>query len=156
MSADRHKRELTSEQEHRWKWFLPFYQDLTHQAAELGAVALKSIILLNGAAAIALLAFLGQVWAGTGGASDIAAKISPAIKAFVTGAFAGGLGTVFAYISAYFNLESVTIKAETGRGNNNWAYRVSVAAHAAAFLIVVYAYYRFGEGMSIASEALSK
>lgn len=113
---------------------------LAHQekAVDLSKEALRTVVLLNGAAAIALLAFIGQIIKE---APSLLATLSYAIQWFVGGAVMGGLATVVAYSSQRLIAES-----------QNWLLKEIVFWLAVAF--VVLAYVGFIGGASIASTAV--
>ncbi len=65
---------------------------------DFALLALKSIIFVNGAAAVALLAFLGQIW-GKEGATGVAAAAGWSLGWFVTGTACGVAAAAFAYFA---------------------------------------------------------
>jgi len=73
---------------------------------EFALAALKGIILINGAAAIAILAFLGNIWdPGHEGANVVVSLIKPAMLSFVVGTTAGIVASASSYLSQMFFLE---------------------------------------------------
>ena len=66
-----------------------------------GQNALKSVILINGGAAVALLAFIGSIWDKS--TNDIVIKILLLISmaGFVFGTFLGGVSASFTYLTQH-------------------------------------------------------
>ena len=64
-----------------------------------GILALKSVILVNGAAAVALLAFLGHIWGTSDAALNVAVKAGESLGWFVAGTGAGVAAAGLAYIT---------------------------------------------------------
>lgn len=64
--------------------------------------AMRLAVLVNGGGAVALLAFMGQIYPAA-----LVAGLVPAMKLFIGGIVAGGLAHVFAYLTqlALFNEE---------------------------------------------------
>ena len=76
-------------------------------------------MLVNGAAAIAVLAFLGSIWAGNAKEGQAAAiKLAPALEWFVWGVGLGVLTAGLAYLAQVTFLELP--KPKDGKGKN-WA-----------------------------------
>lgn len=85
----------TNRQQHEWK--LEGFRSVI----QAGQSALKSCILINGGAAVALLAFLGHLVQQHEPAVSVHALAS-AMSVFVGGVFAGGLASGFTYLSQWF------------------------------------------------------
>ena len=86
---------------------------------EFAVVAIKGIVLVNGAAAIAVLAFLGSIWAGNAKEGrEAAIKLAPALEWFVWGVGLGVLTAGLAYLAQVAILELP--QPEDGKGKN-WA-----------------------------------
>ena len=66
-----------------------------------GHYALRTAILINGAAAVALLAFLGSAWSPTGTAAQKLANFPVAMLVFVVGVLAAAIATGSNYVAAY-------------------------------------------------------
>ncbi len=74
---------------------------------EFALAALKGITLINGAAAIAILAFLGNIWdPDQAGAKMAAALIKPAMQSFVVGTAAGVFAIALSYLAQVFFRET--------------------------------------------------
>ena len=81
------------EQNWRARFDRALHSDLA--AVDIGLVALKTAILVNAGAVIALLAFVGQIWDEGG---DTMAALLRGIKPFVYGLVAAGVAAGVAYI----------------------------------------------------------
>ena len=77
-----------------------------------GENALKSVILINGGAAVALLAFIGSIWDKS--TNDIASKILLLISmaGFVFGTFLGGVAASFTYLTQHLYSKQKHRKAD--------------------------------------------
>lgn len=75
--------------------------NMANSIIEAGLSALKSVILINGGAAIALLAFLGNAWDKGIQANGVLALIA-SLSLFSKGVFAGAVGMGFRYFSQAF------------------------------------------------------
>lgn len=85
----------TNKQRHEWK--LEGFRSVI----QAGQSALKSCILINGGAAVALLAFLGHLVEQKEPAVPVQ-SLAYAMAVFVGGVFAGGLASGFTYLSQWF------------------------------------------------------
>ncbi len=118
----------------------------TKGSVSLGNTALRSAILLNGAAAAALLAFVSQRWVPGVKLSGQLEMIIFSLKDLVLGAFAGVVATGFGYLRMYF--EGLYYIADID--GKSYAHRwVSVANVMLwiAIILVIYSYWRFGIAM---------
>ncbi|MCZ6860670.1 MAG: hypothetical protein O7I42_10400 [Alphaproteobacteria bacterium] len=115
-------------------------------STEFAATALKSAILLNGAAAVAVLAFFAK----QDGASTILSDPATSLRHFVIGAFSGVLATGFGYLSALAENRSLWRWVERGPHTSNWE-RFQYFCVASAIVCVIYAYVRFWLGMEVGS-----
>jgi len=71
---------------------------------QLGQAALKSSVLINGAAAIAMLAFIGHIW-NSGQFSSIQSQISGSLIWFLFGVFVSAVATGTGYVTQVFYFE---------------------------------------------------
>lgn len=85
----------TNRQHHEWK--LEGFRSVI----QAGQSTLKSCVLINGGAAVALLAFLGHLVQQPAPAVSVRA-LAVAMGVFVGGVFAGGLASGFTYLSQWF------------------------------------------------------
>ena len=106
-----------------------------------GQAALKSSILINGGAAVALLAFIGKIWSEETGQAAVNALTS-ALVFFGFGVLAGAIGTGATYFS---QLSYASSWIKTG-----------VGFHILTILIVSAAYVLFGLGSYEAYESFLK
>lgn len=72
--------------------------ELFKSVIQVGQSALKASMLINGGAAVALLAFMGKIW-GTSTSSEVAGSISMAIFLFCIGIFLSALASGITYLS---------------------------------------------------------
>ena len=98
-----------------------------------GQSAVKSALLINGAAAVALLAFIGNIWSSPTGPHTIAG-IPCAMAYYVIGVLVAAVAAGFTYLS----------QAGYGSGFGNASRVVGVAAHIGAVSCVVASYVMFG------------
>ena len=93
------------------------YKDLILEsnkgAVDLAVMALKTAILINGAAAVALLAFISQVGIRNSGSADAVVQLMQPLGLFVAAVFCGALATGLGYLRMYF--EGVFFAAEIKR-----------------------------------------
>lgn len=97
MDADEHK--LRTWEAHMSRTAAIFAAHIS-VVSDFAALAIKSIILINGAAAAGVLAFIGSMW----GTAKIEAVLSPAlnsIEAFAWGAFAAVASAGLSYFSQF-------------------------------------------------------
>lgn len=106
-----------------------------------GQAALKSSILINGGAAVALLAFIGRIWDEKTGQTAVDALTS-ALVLFSFGVLAGAIGTAATYFSQLLYA-------------SNWN-KTGVGFHVLTILIVAAAYVLFGLGSYEAYESFLK
>lgn len=69
-------------------------------AFKYGELALKSAILINGAASVAILAFIGKIWGGDDAITTIK-RMSVSLFVFVSGVLVGALASGFSYVTQY-------------------------------------------------------
>lgn len=74
-------------------------REVLRLTAESGQTALKAIMWINGGAAIALLAFVGQIVSRDGASVDNATELADAFKAFIAGVLVACLGYGTTYLS---------------------------------------------------------
>lgn len=74
--------------------------ELFRSVITYGEAALKSAILINGGAAVALLAFIGNIW-NKGISEGSAAPLTAAITSFSFGVLAAALGTAGSYLAQF-------------------------------------------------------
>ncbi len=118
----------------------------TKGSVSLGNTALRSAILLNGAAAAALLAFVSHRWEPNVQLSGQLEMIVYSLKDLVLGAFAGVVATGFGYLRMYF--ESLFYAAEiVGKPKAQRWVTVANVMLWIAIILVIYSYWRFGLAM---------
>ncbi len=96
-----------------------------------GQTTLKSTILINGGAAAALLAFIGNVWDSSLSSATVSG-LTNSVLLFSSGVLAAAIGTAFTYCTQYCYAE----------GWKKWG----VAFHIVTVLLVLLAFGLFGYG----------
>jgi hypothetical protein len=119
--------------------------------------ALKSAILLNGAAAVAILAFLGHASTSEKSGNTLAeihlTLLTISLRNFLIGAFSAVVATAIAYLSSYAENRSLWAWVRS----SPWAPKFDWAGRALQFVAVItvgYAYFRFWQGMDAGILAL--
>lgn len=97
-----------------------------------GQNAIRTMVLVNGGASIALLAFLGQILTR---APDAAPAFAECLLFFVFGTLLAGLVSGFTYLSQWFY-----------NGGPGWSQHLGTAANVIAMLFGVASYIAFGFG----------
>ncbi|MDA8230740.1 MAG: hypothetical protein M0006_05325 [Magnetospirillum sp.] len=130
----------------------PYLLAALQQTNGLGIMALKSVILLNGAAAIALLALVGRVW----GDQAVAIHLVEATRQFVIGTFAGGIASALGYFySLCFDIALGRIIPHGKGRTETMLFRIGYVLMALMIICAVYGFISFGIGAAEASHALS-
>jgi hypothetical protein len=111
-----HYKATLRRQEMHWRARLDIVLANDSAAVDIGLVALRTAILVNAGAVVALLAFVGQLWNALG---DTKAIVLNAIIPFVVGLASAGLAAGVAYIyqsiqSALASEALAEISAEAG------------------------------------------
>ena len=96
-----------------------------------GQAALKSAMLINGGAAAALLAFIGNIWA-KGVAPDAVSSLTSSIAFFAFGVLVAAVGTAGSYFTQYCYSEGFQ--------------RSAIVFHTLTVLVVLAAFALFGFG----------
>ena len=126
-------------------------------AAAFGGTALKSAILLNGAAALAVLAFIANQWSGLEEGKEAVkdgAVLVPALQHFMVGVFSAALGTGVGYFAALAENRSLWYWVEDKEKIYKPLFRLARAFNGVTIVFVVYAYVRFWLGMKAGIAAL--
>lgn len=109
----------------------------------VGQSALKSALLINGGAAVALLAFIGKIW-GQVDTQPVLGVLSVALNCYVFGVLSAAMACGATYFS------QAGYSDEFGRAS----HRVGVVGHVAAVVFVFGGYALFGTGSWIAFKAI--
>ena len=112
-------------------------------AIDIALVALRSAILINGGAAIAILAFWGNAL-GAGSDNVDSSHIASALGHFAQGVLSGGIATVAAYLAQ----RAFSFISDTSR--------VGGAFNITGLLLVGWAYWCFYSGIIECQAALMK
>lgn len=124
---------------------------LSQATSEYGALVAKTLVLINGAASIAILAFVAHIWTSKGREDPVIAAIFSAMNEFVIGVAAGVLVATFGYFSNYFYSAGWRIATEPKHTQMRYA---AVTFHVFALFSAVYAFLRFWWGVQATAEAL--
>ena len=126
-------------------------------AAAFAGAALKSAILLNGAAALAMLAFIADQWSAPAEGKEAvkdAAVLVPALRHFLVGVFSAVLATGVGYLSAFAENRGLWYWVQDKEKIYNTLFRLGWAFSVVVIVFVVYAYVRFWLGMEAGIAAL--
>lgn len=114
-------------QDHLHSWNIESFR----QIIALGQSSLKSIMLINGGAAVALLAFLGNLITRSGSSTNIIA-FADSMRMFVIGVFLGAVAYATTYFSQLFY-----------DGDKKWQQRTGLAFHVITSLVGIAALLAF-------------
>lgn len=126
-------------------------------AAAFAGAALKSAILLNGAAALAMLAFIADQWSAQAEGKEAlkdAAVLIPALRHFVVGVFSAVLATGAGYFSAFAENRGLWYWVKDKEKVYKPLFTLGWVFSVVAIVCVVYAYVRFWLGMEAGIAAL--
>jgi len=115
--------------------------ELLRSVIAYGQAALKSAILINGGAAAALLAFIGNIWA-KGIVPQAVSSITNAIIFFSSGVLASAFGTGTTYLTQYCYSEEWNKSAKL--------------FHILTIIVVLFSYFLFAMGAYASYEAFVK
>jgi len=121
-------------------------------AADIGVVALRASIILNGASAAATLAFIGRIWTSHGSALIIS-ELVDVLSAYMTATLLSAISTAFAYARMYFG----TINWDTWKRKNEdnfVAFHAAIITQYAAIFLVLQSYILFASGTVLATNIL--
>ncbi|NIC05281.1 hypothetical protein [Billgrantia bachuensis] len=117
--------------------------ELRREVTTTGQAALKSALLINGGAAVALLAFIGRIW-GSEESQHTLEVLSGALLSFVFGVLSAAVAAGATYISQAGYADAF--------GSISW--RVGVVGQVAAVIFVIGAYVLFTRGSLVAFKAI--
>ena len=125
-------------------WEIRQQVGMFRSVVDFALVALKGVVLVNGAATLAILAFVGSIWTGKAEEGQkIATQLTPALEFFVWGAGFGVLAAGLAYLTQVAFLE-------LPRGNDanglNWALIVGIPLRVGAVAVTITGIIMFGMG----------
>lgn len=140
----------------RFEYYKDMIFDANARATELGVAALKSSMVINGAAAIALLAFIGQAAIGDGTAPRLLGPLKLLVGGVLTAALATGFGYLRMYFESLFYIFEIK-KPDTGKKWMTAANGSLYAAIALAFIsYVLFAVAMFQSGDALNALMVSK
>ena len=121
-----------------------FDLEMFRSVISVALAALKTVLLVNGAAAIAMLAFIGNIWATSNG-KPIVMGAACALGWYVSGVLTAGAASAFTYLAqaGYGNI--------FGKDSQCFAY----ASHFIAMSLVLAAYVIFGRASWLAYTAFT-
>ena len=115
--------------------------------------AIKSAILLNGAAAIAVLAFIGAMVGKGPEKVDVSHLIEP-LHHFLIGALSAAIASGTAYLAA--RAENIRLWAwATENPHGNWFLGLQNVFECAAIILIIFSYMQFWWGMDAGIAALN-
>ncbi len=126
-------------------------------AAAFAGAAFKSAIFLNGAAALAILAFIANQWSGLEEGKEAVkdgAVLVPALRHFVIGVFSAVLATGVGYLSAFAENRGLWYWVDDNEKVYKTMFALMWVFQIVAIVFVVYAYMRFWLGMEAGIAAL--
>lgn len=121
-------------------------------ASDIGVVALRASIILNGASAAATLAFIGRIWISNGAALVIS-ELVDVLSAYMTATLLSALSTGFAYFRMYLG----TINWDTWKRKNDDNFTALHAANISQYIaifLVLQSYILFASGTVLATNIL--
>ena len=121
--------------------------DLRNSLVALAQGAIKAPMLLNGASAVALLAFIGQVWSKDDMENTIN-TMSCAIAIFVVGVFLAAFSTFLAYFVQVFYYRFSS-------GGNGSDEKIAERLRFAVIVFLILSYLVFGGGIYVALQEFS-
>lgn len=139
----------------RWESIKDVSFQVMELATQYGVIAIKSAILINGAAAIALLAFIGQQWQTGAGLETDLKPLLGALSHLVTGVFSAALSAVFSYISVVMTTASIALQVRAGLGASTRIDKFRLGFLGMAMISGAYSYVRFGIAIHVAGNVLT-
>jgi hypothetical protein len=140
LEIEKYKAELASwvsKTQHVSAWELEGFK----QVIALGQSAIKSVTLINGGAAVALLAFIGHLAVAATSKYQIT-PFAESLRYFVAGVLCSALASGTTYLSQYFYSRS-----------GKWWAALAITFHLATVLVTICAFAAFIQGASLAYHA---
>ena len=138
-----------------WKYQRAFSLQWDRGAFEFAAIAVRSVILVNGGAAVALLAFLAHLWTSPGNYALVIQSAFTSLSEFVVGVTSGVIASLVGYAATYL----ISGALQTDKEEYTSRYRAfiwsGVVFQFVAAVLIVYALLRFWWGVSAAGRALT-
>ena len=123
-------------------------------AFDFAAIALRSVILINGGAAVALLAFLAHLWTTEGRHAAVIAPVFASLSEFVIGIAAGVVACGVGYMATFFNSGALQMDPDHYKRRRPAFFWIGGLCHIATVILVGYSFLRFWWGVSDAGRAL--
>ncbi|HGL5978090.1 TPA: hypothetical protein ACKFKV_003869 [Klebsiella oxytoca] len=126
-----------------------FQMESFKAAISIGANACRTFLIMNGGAAIALLAFLGNIW-NKSSSTEAASAIATALVLFCMGVVLAGVCAGFSYIS-----QSLFVSSELGNKKSQlyWGRAINLmACISGAGSIFIFAYGSFSAYQSMIAQ----
>ena len=114
---------------------------------DYGRDALKAAMLINGGAAIALLAFIGTIWS-SGSEPDTVQSLAQSLAMFSYGVMAGAVACAGAYFTQYI------YQTTSANKNSNCYLKLGIGLHVATVALVVGSFVMFGWGICLSIQTM--
>jgi hypothetical protein len=139
-----HRRQVNEHTLRTWETLTEARTARQEAAIKLSSEALKGLILINGAAGIALMAFISQSWGKAGGFIPLLAE---PLRWFGGGAFAGALAAGVGYSAQLLYVDFTP--------ESRLAYKLCAwAVHTASVLVAVAGFYCFFHGAMLTADLI--
>ena len=127
--------------------------EMFRTVVEYGRDVLKAAMLINGGAAVAVLAFIGNIWT-IDDSSDAVRSLAWAIAMFGFGVFFAALSSAFTYITQYFyNMDTVFGPENPALGLK---YRkIAISFHCIVLLLVFSSFGLFCYGIVVSFQSIT-
>lgn len=134
-------------EQHKWKQQLEYFYDIGLELARYlalsGQSTLKSLFLIHGGAAVALLAFIGHIAVVE---PDKITKFAPILIIFAGGVFLSAIASGTTYLCQFFAFQSHS--SEGKRGDN-----ISIFFNVLTVVLCIFSYLVFAFGVCMAYKA---
>lgn len=117
MNGDHLEKQFREEQLANFKANESFLLHVGQLASDHGKAASKSAMIINGGAAIALLAFVGNIW--TEGNTELTKILSDGFRFFSFGVLSAAIGTFIGYLATYINYQTNQTSVRDGISPEN-------------------------------------
>jgi hypothetical protein len=117
------------------------YTESFKAVIQAGQTALKSAILINGGAAVALLAFIGSLWSSSP-SIKVVESLSSSMQFFVFGVLSSAIATGIVYLAQYANMLK-----------KSWTFRI---LNFISIILVIFSYICFVTGSYYGFQAFLK
>ncbi len=128
--------------------------EMFRTVVEYGRDALKAAMLINGGAAVAVLAFIGNIWT-IEGSDDAVRSLACAVAMFGFGVLFAAVSSAFTYITQYFyNMDTVFGPENPTLGLK---YRkIAISFHCIVLFLVFSSFGLFCAGVVLSFQSITK